>query len=420
MTGAAVACLMLCVAPLAASARPGDGIKMGPGRLKLGVEMETRYDSQAGTGVYTTSQNPGDLLWVSRAVLQLDAKGQTTTVNLAGGLDWNQYLGLVARGTRGLSFLGANLAGGVHVNPAGRVGLDLTTSLQRSDRVTNPVFGLGVLGLTNENKARVRFRPGGGAIELGASYQFSADIYARQALPGDPSAPSGLCSTDPSCNPDLAAAYNTLGHRVGVDAKWRFLPKTGLTLEADYGRNDYTWGTEFLDGNTGARPIRALAGFGTLLTTRLSFAVRGGYQGMMFAGDRLPMVHSWLGQAELGYRLTETFQLRGGFDRSFTPVGGDQVYFVDNRGYGELKAQFSRLVLTARASVDLIGYGNGSTRSDLAFSGQVRADLHATNWLRFMLGAGASTRGVSGVAQPADSAYDYARWELIAGLGTLF
>lgn len=413
-----MACALLALAPWPASARPGDGIKMGPGRLKLGVELETRFDSQAGTGAYTTVDSPGDLLGVGRGVFQLDAKGQNTTVNLAGGLDWNQYLGLVARGTRGLSFLGADLAGGVYVNPSGKVGLDLTTRLHRSDRVTNPVFGLGVLGLTNENQARVRFRPGGGAIELGASYRFTADIYARQALPNDPRAPSGLCSADPSCNPDLAAAYNTLGHRVGVDAKWRFLPKTGLTLEADYGRNDYTWGSEFTT-NVGARPIRALAGFGTLLTTRLSFALRAGYQGMIFVNDALPMLHSWLGQAELGYRLTETFQLKGGFDRSFTPVGGAHVYYVDNRIYGELSTQLSRLVLTARTSVDLIGYGGGA-RSDLALTGQLRADLHATNWLRFMLGAGGSARAVSGVAKSADSAYDYGRWELIAGVGTLF
>lgn len=417
--GLIVAGVVAALVPALAHARPGDGIKMGPGRLKLGLDFETRYDSQAGIGTFGVQESPGDLLGVARAVAQLDIKAPTANVNLSGGLGWNQYLGITTPATRGLSFLGANVAGGVFFNPAGRVGFDLTTSLDRSDRVSNPVFGLGVLGLRNTNKARLRFRPGGGALELGASYEFAADVYSRQALPSEPGAPSGLCASDPTCNPDLAAAFNSLGHRAGVDLKWRFLPKTGLTLEADYGRRDYSWGSEFFS-NASVRPIRALAGFGTLLTTRLSFALRAGYQGLLFPNGELPTVHSWLGQAELGYRLTETFQLKAGFDRSFTPVGTALAFYVDNRAYAELTAQFSRLVLTARTSADFIGYGGASTRRDTAFGGQVRADLHATNWLRFMLGGGWSLRSTSGVPEAQEAAYDYARWEMIAGVGTLF
>lgn len=416
--GAALACA-LCLVPVMSEARAGDGLKMGPGRLKLGVEVETRYDSQAGTGIYGNLRNPGDLIGVARAVAQLDVEGSSTRVNLAGGIDWNEYLGLSTSATKGLSFLGATLKGGVFFNPAGRVSLELTTDLDRSDRVNNPVFGLGVLGLRNVNRARLRFRPGGGALELGTFYEFAADLYTRQAVPKDPRNPSGLCASDPTCNPDMAAAFNALNHRVGVDLKWRFLPKTGLTLEADYGRRDYAYGSEFFP-STGARPIRALAGIGTLLTTRLSFAVRGGYQGMLFTEEVVPTVHSWLGQAELGYRLTQTFQVRIGFDRSFTPVTSALVYYIDNRGYAEFQAQFSRLVVTAKASGDLISYGAGSARTDLAFTGSLRGEFHAANWLKFMLGAGLSSRAVSSAGAPIEAAYDYSRWELIAGIGTLF
>lgn len=414
----ALACA-LCLLPALAQARAGDGLKMGPGRLKLGVDVETRYDSQAGTGTYGNTRNPGDLIGVARAVARLDVEGSSARVNLSGGLDWNEYFGLMTRTTKGLSFLGATLEGGVFFNPAGRVGLELTTALDRSDRVGNPVFGLGVLGLRNVDKARLRVTPGGGTLEMGVFYEFTADLYTRHALPQDPRSASGLCAEDPTCNPDLAAAFNTLGHRVGVDAKWRFLPKTGLTLEADYGRSDYTYGSEFFP-SAGARPVRALAGLGTLLTTRLSFALRGGYQGMFFVDDVLPATHSWLGQAELGYRLTETFRVLVGFDRSFTPVASDLAYFVDNRVYGEFAAQFSRLVLTARASGDLIGYGGGSARTDFAFMGNLKGEFHATNWLRFMLGAGLSSRSVFSIAVPIGSAYSYSRWELVAGVGTLF
>lgn len=416
--GVAVACV-LCLLPGWAQARAGDGVKMGPGRLRLGVDLEARYDSRAGIGTYGNIRNPSDLVGVARAVAKLDVASPTARVNLAGALDWNEYLGLETSATKGLSFLGAQLDGGLLFNPEGRVSLELTTTLDRSDRVSNPVFGLGVLGLRNVDKARLRLRPGGGTLELGAYYEFTANLYTRQALPTDPRAASGLCVSDPTCNPDLAAAFNSLAHRVGVDAKWRFLPKTGLTLEADYGRQDYSYGSEYFP-SASARPIRALAGLGTLLTTRLSFALRAGYQGLLFAEDVLPAVHSWLGQAELGYRLTETFRVLVGFDRTFTPVGSALAYFVDNRGYAEFSAQFSRLVVTARGSGDYITYGAGSPRTDLALSGHLRGEFHVTNWLRVMLDAGASGRTVSAVEAPLEAAYDYRRWELLAGVGMLF
>lgn len=391
---------------------------MGPGRLKLGVDLETRYDSEAGRGHYGALMDPGDAVGLLRVVALLDADTPSTRVNLSGGLGWNHYFGAFTSATSGLSFLEAKILGGVAFNPKGKLGVDLTTNLDRSDQIANPVFGLGVLGLRNTTRARLRYRPGGGTLDMGAFYEFAADIYSRHVLPTDPRSASGLCSSDPTCNPDLAAAFNTLGHKVGVDAKWRFLPKTGLSLEVDYGTRDYTYGTEFI-ANASTQPLRALAGFGTLLTTRLSFSFRAGYQALFYTAEAIPSVHSWLGQAELGYRLTETFQVTAGYDRTFTPVGTALLFYVDDRGYVDFKAQFSRLVLQARLQGDLISYGGGP-RTDLAFAATAGAEYHLTNWLRFMLGGAVYARGVSNIPQSADSAYDYTRWEAKAGVGTLF
>lgn len=412
----------LLLVPVAAAARPGDGIRMGPGRLRLGLEVETRYDSQAGSGIYGNTTNPADGILVARGSLRLDVPGQKFRANLAGGVDWNNYLGLftpATGGVSGLSFLGVNLSGGLNVNPEGRGGFDATIGLSRSDRVTNPVFGLGVLGLRATPSVRGRYRPGGGALEFGLSYQFTADIYSRQTLPDD-GKNSKLCTAVAECNPDLAAAFNALTNRVGFDAKWRFLQKTGLTFEADYGLRSYMHGREFIAQNEPAQPLRAVLGFGTLLTTRTTFSLRAGYQGMFFETAALPSLHTWIGQLELGYRLTETLQTRGGFLRSFDPVGGSLIYFGNNRLYWDMRAQFSRLVLTAQASVDLVGYGGTSLREDLAFNVGGRGEYNLTNWLRFVLGAGVSTRQVDGVVSTGVSSFTYSRWEITAGVATLF
>jgi hypothetical protein len=414
----------LALVPALAAAKPGDGLRLGPGRLKLGAELDGRWDSFVGAGQFglindtRVVKDPGDGIGRARGVFSFDLPGQAFRANFSGLADWNQYLGLVAN-TRTLSFFGANLAGGMQVNPNGHVSFELSENLSRSDRAVNPVFGLGVIALNNATQARLRFRPGGGAIEAGLSYNFGLQVFSPQVFLGR-GEPSLIGCPNEACNPDLAAAFNSMDNGIGADVKWRFLPKTGVTLEANYGFRTYLFGNEFVP-NVPAQPLRIVGGFGTLLNTRLSFAIRGGYQAMFFQNLPDETLHTWLGQAELGFRLTETFQLRGGFQRHFEPVGGTARYFGTNRVYLEFKGQFQRLVLTALGSVDVITFGND--REDLALALGGRAEYHLNGWLRLTAALSAISR-TSTLGnfefERGQALFSFTRWEASTGVATLF
>lgn len=434
--------MLVAVAVAALSARPaeaklGEGIKVGEGRVRLGVDTDARYDSLAGVGPYGvngrtgTLDDPGDLIWRLRGVLQYDSPGEVVRSSATANVDWNQYLGLIAA-TGPLSYLGASVNAAVGVNPNGGLGLDAAGSFTRSDRLSHPGFGIGVLSNQGTFKLRPRWRPGGengGAIELGASYAFAVDAYSPQLVGQDPRGVIG-CQGVPECVANLASGFSSLTNRVGFDAKWRILPKTGFTFEADYGFRNYLFDLAPPAGgnpvqNVEAQPIRAQVGFGTLLSTKFFFALRAGYGGLLLGVDRsgaqVADQHTVIGQAEMGLRINETIQSRIGFLRSLEPIGGEGHFYSSNRVYVDFRAQFARLVTTAAVSVDLIGYGGAlAGRSDQNLVGSLRGDYNLSDWLRIYAGAGAFLRNVDGQAVAGVEAFKFARFEITAGVGTLF
>ncbi len=405
---------------LPATAALGDGFKVGAGRLKLGAELSGRYDSMAAAGLVGTTDNgttqaPGDGIGLVRGVFAFDLPSDSLKVNVSGGLDYNQYMSLVAN-MSAFSFVGLNLNGALNYT-SGQYGIDVSEILNRSDRVNNPLFAVGVLGLSSLTKARGWYKPGGGAIEVGGYYELGRDVYTAQVTTsGDETIDN--CSEN-SCNPALAAAYNAWLHRVGVDAKWRFLPKTGLTLEANYGFKSYEGSTNLgANAPTSAQPIRVLAGFGTLLSTRYSFSLKAGYSGILFTGAN-ESLHTFAGQAEFGYRISDTLTTRVGFMRLNEPVAGPFGYFTDNRVYGEVKGQFNRLVLTGLVSVDLITFGLTANRDDTNVNMVVSGDYNVLEWLRITARAGLASRSSTG-SSVAVAYADFNRWEMAVGAAALF
>jgi hypothetical protein len=434
--GAVVGALALALASAPAQAKLGDGIKVGEGRVKLGVDSDARFDSLAGIGNYGangsgTVANPGDLIWRTRGVLQFDVPGEVLRATATANVDWNQYLGVVAA-TRPLSFLGASANAAVGMNPNGALGFDASGTFIRTDRVTIPNLGIGVLSNQGTLKLRPRWRPGGengGAIELGASYDFALDAFAPQLSSADARTPVG-CQGTPECVANLASGFSSLTNRVGLDAKWRILPRTGFTLEVDYGFRNYLFDLAPPEGgnpvpNVDAQPIRAQLGFGSLLTTKFFFALRAGYAGIVFGKERsgatVPMQNDFIGQAELGLRVNETIQGRLGFLRSLEPIGGAGHFYGSNRVYVDFRAQFARLITLAALSLDLVNYGGTlATRRDQNVVGTFRGDYNFNDWFRVYAGFGAFLRNVDGVSVAGVDAFKYARFEITAGVGSLF
>lgn len=412
---AALALALLC--PNDASADWGDGIGVGHGRMHLGLELDGRYDSQVGHGFFSGRQSPdpADGIARLRGVVKVDAPGPSYKLDLDAKLDWNQYLGLVT-GTRPLSYFGADVRGGVVFQGEGPVKFELGGSVVHSDRSATPVFGIGVLSMHNAAHARLRAKPGGGALELMGGYEFFADIFSPQLHP-TPGKTSGICEELFECNPDLAAAFNALTHRLGAEVRWMLFPKTGLTLSGDVAFRHYMFGTDYSVPNVGAMPVRAQLGFGTFFTPRLSFHVKGGWVGLFLSED-LETVHTWSGSTELAFRVTQTLRLRGGYRRSVEPVGGGSVWYGMHRGFVDFKAQFSRLVLTAMVSADLVQFGY-IARHDVNLGATLRAEYNLAQWIRLTAGAAAHRR-ISEGDRERTGAFSFNREEISVGVATLF
>jgi hypothetical protein len=427
---AAAVALVVVAAPSVAWASLGDGIPVGPARLHLGVELDGRYESQAGAGIYSggasgTVQDPGDGVGVVKGVVAMEGKSESFKLDLLGAFDWNQYAGLLGA-TQSLSYFGSNVTGALMTNPDGAFGFDVTENFVRSDRSVNPVFGLGIIGLTNTTKVRARFRPGGGAIEFGLGGEFGLAAYSPQISAAN-GANYQACNGLASCDPGLAAAYNGTTFRANFDAKWRFLPKTGITFDASIGTVLYTYGVGSASFNSvpnqNAMPYSAMLGFGTLLSTRFSFAVKAGYQGITFAQDVQANTGAAVGLAEIGFRFTESSSIRLGFQRNIEPVGGIEHWFGDNRIYLETTLQpTAAFSLYGLASVDLIGYGT-SPRTDTAVSASFRGEYAMLKWLKLVGAVGLTTRAASNYgtldAMQAQ-AFNYTRADVTFGVQALF
>jgi hypothetical protein len=412
------------VAFLAASAivRPayaalGDGIEFGPGRLKLGIDVTERYDDAAGAGVVTG--NPSDFITLILGKFLVGVKTDSVYVDFGGGVGWNQYSGAFNHATQSLSFVSANAKGEIDINRDRPVGFEISEFLNRSDQTTNPVFGLGVLALADVTRARLHFRPGGGAIEIGVSGEVNAGVYDSliQAASG-----TTICSTDPRCNPSDIHLFNSTAYKAQIDGTWRFLPKTGLMFEVSY--QDWTYAASSVgDGqaNVPAQPVVANIGFGTLLTTRLSFTIKVGYEGIFFTNTKLASnVQTFDGQVEISYHFTDNAFARIGAARSYTPVAGDSHDFGDNRIYldGSVKAT-QALTFNLTGTVDFIDFATSPVRNDQAYGVNLNAAYAATNWLNVVAGFVFAARN-STIEGSGNSTYSYNRIIANLGLQTFF
>jgi hypothetical protein len=268
----------------------------------------------------------------------------------------------------------------------GPVSFKLGEQFSRSDRTTNPALGLGALTNANELGARLAVRPGGGAIDAGAGYAFALESYEayRPLTPGTP--------TDPNVDPTKFGQFGSQTHRLSLDARWRFLPKTAVTLDA-------SWALRFYDSqtaNVATKPLRVEAGLAGLLTEKVRIILRGGWlktfaaAGAEFSGP--------VAQLEVGWSPTETAGLTAGVLRSVEPVSSSFGWYDDLRGYlsGRL-ALGGRVVLTGSAKVDRIAFANPaaastSSRADTQASLDAAADVEVFRLLHAVLGGVVTTR----------------------------
>jgi hypothetical protein len=341
-----------------------NGFKFGDGRVHPFFEFESRYDTAAILN--KTGAGIADLILHFRPGLKLEMPSPKFSVNLDGNVDYLLYTGVVSPSTRDYSRLQGEANLDLGINRAGQFGFDLGDHFMRTDRVTDPTVASGVLSLYNEARAQVNLRPSGGALDLEPNYHLTTEWFSP--------------STGGSSTATSSADYLT--HTFALNGRWKFLPKTAITVDGAFGMRNYL--TAGAVSNKPLNTLKVTAGLAGLLSTHLSTVLKAGW-GHDFSQNSFKTVPV-IGQAELGYIISQSGLIKAGFVRTFEPVAGSRVSYTDNRVYLEGRVLLGgRLTLRASGSLDFIGYNVGGG-SGTSLSGDVGVDVEVVQWLNVSAG----------------------------------
>ena len=374
--------MMVVVAPVRAGAEE-NGLKIGDGRLHPYFDLEGRYDSAAQINVVNGSASGlGDFILHFRPGFKLDVPSPTFAVTLSADGDYLVYTGLNSSNASQLNRLQAEADLDLGIFRGSVVGLDIGDHFTRSDQTTNVGLPYGVLSLFNDARAAVTIAPGGGSLTISPGYHFLVETFqalANVTAAGTPTVDFGN--------------LNYTQHRITLENRWRFLPKTAVLLDGEYDIRNYGSTAPATAGETPNQNIsyfKASTGLTGLITPHFSTVLKLGWAMDLTAGS----FSSLIAQAEGTYIASETSQLRLGFLRNFEPVSSPYVSYEDDRGYLQGRVTFfGRLTLNGYAAVDYLGFRQGDNatpgsqpRNDLLFTISAGADFEVTRW--FILGAG--------------------------------
>src|SRR5262249_33510058 len=124
----------------------------------------------------------------------------------------------------------------VQFNRAGAIQFGLGDDFSYSDKTRNLALGVGALSLYNEARAEGDLRPGGRAPDIAPRAPFSFEPVP----PLSPLLPPGCTSGDLACDPNAVTRMNYANFRGGLDARWKFLPKTAVVIESNFDARTYT------------------------------------------------------------------------------------------------------------------------------------------------------------------------------------
>jgi hypothetical protein len=354
----------------------GNGFKVGDGRLHPFLDLEMRLDSAVGYFPNLTTPDPNDVVGTLspelvlrvRPGLKLDVPSSKVALNASGRLEYVRYTGLLTtQSTYASHFEGAaDLT--AHFNPQAPVSFVLADQFLRTDQTRNAALGAGVLSLFNEVRASVPIKPGGGAIEIVPELAWALEFFDPIGL----AIPVGC--TESVCTPAGVDAFDYTNVRAGVDARWRFLPKTAVVLDADLDLRSYLRDPTSPD----ALLLRGMAGLAGLVTPKIAVTAKVGWGYNFGASGGSTLI----AQAEATYLFSPTMTFKGGYLRTLNPVASYGL-FQDNRGSLEARALFGgKLMLHGIVAADFLSfYDPARPRSDVLVTMDVGPEYQFKPWL---------------------------------------
>jgi opacity protein-like surface antigen len=410
--GVVAAAMWLAAAPAQAQAGFGDGIRVGgtEGRLHPFVELELRYDSNVAT-FFAPDTKASDLILHVRPGLQLSVPGENVAVELLARLDWAQYFGIDESVTKDLSFLYANVSLGVGFNRKGQVGLELDEQFVRSNQPTVYSIASGIVSNWNEFTAAVPWRPGGGALVLTATADWTLESFDSYK--------SGLVcnpSLNPYCDPGYLSdlGYNNIGIKLG--ANWKFLPKTAALL-------DLSWfdrlpnSTRYSIGATG---MRAQAGVTGLVTPHLAATLKAGYGTTLgltldpAAGPTPSDFGTWLALASLEW-IPSTFtsvKLTFNHDLGLDPGSIWALYGVTHLTLEGKSKLNSKLGVSLTGDWAMLAYRDAASTSSQVFTIRPAVQADLSDWLMLELAYQYTDRSTDLPVAAAPPGWKYTKQEV--------
>ncbi len=355
----------------------GMGIKAGSGRMHFGINLDFAFDSNPGYFPNGSQSKAFDLMLRTRPVIGLDFPSDAVSFQLNGKVGYDYYFGLDKSTTSKLSTVSGDADLRLGFNPKGQFSFFIIDTFSRSGDPRYTSLASRFDRTDNEIKAQFQIKPGGGALMFDLAYGFFLDWFDDNAL--------------------NAKALSSYAHRVYFSGKWKFLPKTALSLDFDSDIRRYPYG---YDSNSVKNPdlnaIRVTLGLIGQISPSISLVVKAGYgdslmgdavmsDGSAYSGDDFRSV---IGQAEFSYRAATTM-LQFGYSRNFQPVVLF-AYFGQDRFYVRFNQQLAgRFTLSADVGFDMLSYGKAvqadtPDRFDYFLSGGASFQYHILDW--FMLG----------------------------------
>jgi hypothetical protein len=400
VVAAVIAALLVALPGSAAT----NGLKVGDGKLPLAFELETRFDSTAGFGI-SSGLRP-DFIVKARPSAKLEVPSPALAVNALALFEWNQYVGLAGIG--GLSYPGGQAELGLTFARDAPFTVEIADRFMRSDRTSLVAAKAAMISNFNAARLKLMFRPGkgsgGGALEIGGWFENQLELMQKRV---DAAAFEGGCSGDPLCDPALVEANSYMNNQGGLEGRLRFLPRTAFIADVSFG-NRFYFNTGF--GNTPAWPLRAQVGLAGLVTTKVSTVLKVGWgHSLIFNSTGLAPnnFNSVIGQLEIAYAFSETFNARAGFVRNFSPTSGSAAFNEEDRIYMDGGVLFGNLSLYLAGNFSLIPFGTATTgtRQDLLFDLSGGVDWEIVPWAHAGMGVLWQIRGSS------DAAAGYNRFE---------
>ncbi len=420
LAGALATCFLVGFAH-AASASAGNGIRLGgtDGRLHPFLDMESRYDSNVS---YRSNEPLGDVVFHIKPGLELKIQGDLAVVEFSGALDWAQFGGLNDATTRDMSRLYAEAGFGALLNPRGIASLRLDDDFRRRPSTSSLTLGSAVISNSNTLALSVPWKPGGGALVFMFRGQWLLESF-QPYMSADKCVPD-----DPMCSKETLGDLGYNDYRSGLEAQWRFLPRTSAVFQAGYFthvpnapqvtmRNLLT-GTDTTIALADVSGLDLLAGLTGLVTPRIGVSIKAGYGQAWESGKGSGTFLTDLGAEWIPI---ESASLRAGYARAFGIDPLASVY-TSNSVYLTGRVRMAqRFTLKGLVRYDNLAFEKLDGRAAyLRLEPGVEATV--SKWMTASLGYAYNSRETSltsttALAIPPGMSFDYAKNEVWLKLG---